>query len=105
LLLKVRRKAKAIGGSYKGSAATGSASYGAYDIGRVLPPGEYYRRKPQGAATGEQTECRHRGNIIGGSHRVLLPGDRRSAATKGTSYGAYDIGRVLPPGEYYRREL
>jgi len=35
---------------------------------------------------------------------VLLSGDRGSAATKGTSYGAYDIGKILPPGEYYRRE-
>jgi len=35
---------------------------------------------------------------------VLLPGDKRSAAIKGTSYGAYDIGKVLPPGEYYKRK-
>jgi len=43
----------------RGSAATGGTSYGAYDIGRVLPPGEHHRRKPQGAA-------------IGGSHRRKL---------------------------------
>jgi len=55
-----RRKAEVInvllpgnaGGGSKGSAATGDTSYGAYDIGRVLPPGEYYRRKPQGVVTG-----------------------------------------------------
>jgi len=49
-----RRRAEAInvlppgnaGGGSKRSAATGDTSYGAYDIGRVLPPGEYYRRKP-----------------------------------------------------------
>jgi len=35
---------------------------------------------------------------------VLPPGDIGNTATKDTSYGAYDIGKVLPPGEYYRRE-
>jgi len=35
---------------------------------------------------------------------VLLPGDKGNAATKGTSYGAYDIGKILLPGEYYRRK-
>jgi len=35
---------------------------------------------------------------------VLSPGDKGSAATKGTSYEAYDIGRVLPPEEYYKRK-
>jgi len=52
LPLGVRRRAEAIGGSHRGSAATESTSYGAYDIGRVLPPGEHHRRKPQGATTG-----------------------------------------------------
>jgi len=55
----------------------------------VLPPGERRRAK---------------------AINVLLPGNagggsKGSAATKGTSYGAYDIGRVLPPGEHYRRKL
>jgi len=36
----------------RGSAATGNTSYGAYDIGGILPSGEYYKRKPQGTATG-----------------------------------------------------
>jgi len=45
-----------------------------------------------------KAECCHRGNIIGESHRVLSPGDRRSAVTKNTSYEAYDISKVLPPG-------
>jgi len=35
----------------RGSAATGGTSYGAYDIGKTLPPGEYYKRKPQGITT------------------------------------------------------
>jgi len=35
---------------------------------------------------------------------VLLPGDKKNIATKGTSYGAYDIGRVLLPGKYYKRK-
>jgi len=35
---------------------------------------------------------------------VLPPGDRGSTATKGTSYGAYDIGGVLSSGEHYRRK-
>jgi len=51
-----------------------------------------------------EAECCHRGNIISGSHRVLLPGDRGSAATEGTSYRAYDRGEVLSSREYYRRK-
>jgi len=27
-------------------------SYGAYNIGEILLPGEYYKREPQGAAIG-----------------------------------------------------
>jgi len=27
-------------------------SYGAYNISKILLPGEYYKRKPQGAVTG-----------------------------------------------------
>jgi len=49
-----RRRAEAInvllsgnaGGGNKGSAVTGDTSYGAYDIGKILLPGEYYKRKP-----------------------------------------------------------
>jgi len=78
----------------------------------VLLPGERYRRK--------QRKCCYWGE---GYRGVLLPGERRraeainvlppgnaggesrgSVATKNTSYGAYDIGRVLPPGEYYKRK-
>jgi len=74
----------------RGSAATGSTSYGAYDIGRVLLPGEYYRRKPQGAVTGGGSrgstatgahatgEYCHRGHIVRGVRW------RRSAAIGGT---------------------
>jgi len=54
-------------------------------------------RMPQGStATG--------GTSQGGSHRVLPPGNKESIATGGTPYGAYDIGKMLPPGEYYKRE-
>jgi len=79
----------------------------------VLPPGERRGRK--------QRECCHWGE---GHRGVLPPGERRraevinvllpgnvgggssgSAAIKGTSYGAYDIDRMLPPGEHYKREL
>jgi len=35
---------------------------------------------------------------------IFLKRERGSVAIKGTSYGAYNIGKVLPPGEYYRRE-
>jgi len=59
------------GVSHRGSTATGGTSYGAYDRGGVLPSGEHYRRKPQGAATG-------------GSHRRKL---LREAGAVGYSYG------------------
>jgi len=55
---------------------------------------------------------------------MLLPGERRKAkainvlppgnagdgnkgniAIKNTSYGAYDISKVLPPGEHHKRKL
>jgi len=57
---KKRRRTKAInvllpgnaGGGNKESTITGDTSYGAYNISRVLPPGKYYKRKPQGIATG-----------------------------------------------------
>jgi len=62
----------------RGSTATGGTSYGAYDEGGVLLSGEYYRRKPQGAATGGESrgstatrahairEYCHRGHIVRG---------------------------------------
>jgi len=40
LLLKIRRRAKVISGNYRGNTAIESTSYGAYDIGEVLPSGE-----------------------------------------------------------------
>jgi len=54
LLSGERRRAKAInvlpsgnaGGGSKGSVVTEGTSYGAYDIGKVLPPEEYYKREP-----------------------------------------------------------
>jgi len=54
----------------------------------VLPPGKRYKAE---------------------AINVLLPGNaeggnRGSAATKDTSYGAYDISRVLLPGKHYKRE-
>jgi len=53
----------------RGNAATGGTSYGAYATGGVLPIKTY--------RTGRtiKAECCHRGNIIGGSHRVLPPGE------------------------------
>jgi len=59
----------------------------------------------------------HRGNIISGSYRVLLPGAKAegvlllgrilqgSTVTGGTSYGVYDKGGMLLSGEYYKRKL
>jgi len=44
------------------------------NIKKVLPLGEYYKRKLQGATTGN------------------------------TSYGAYDIDKVLLSGKYYKRK-
>jgi len=35
---------------------------------------------------------------------VLPPGDKGNITTKGTSYGTYDISKILPPGEYYKRK-
>jgi len=32
-------------------------------------------------------------------------GNKKNTAIKNTSYGAYDINKVLLPGEYYRRKL
>jgi len=90
LPLRVRRRAEAIGGSHRGNTAIKNTSYGAYDIGRMLPPGEYYRRKPQGVVTGGGSkgsiiirayatgEYCHRGHIVRGVRW------RRSAAIGGT---------------------
>jgi len=41
---------------------------------------------------------------------VLLPGNagggsKGSIIIKGTSYGAYNINKILLPGEYYKRKL
>jgi len=41
---------------------------------------------------------------------VLLPGNaeggsKGSIIIKGTSYGAYDINKMLLPGKYYKRKL
>jgi len=100
----------------KKNSATKNTSYGAYDISGMLLPKEYYKREPQGAATGGQREYCHRGNIIGGSHKVLPPGaeaegvlllkrmPQGSTATGGISYGVYDGGGVLLSGEHYRRK-
>jgi len=52
LPLGVRRKAEVIGGNYRGNTTIKNTSYGAYDIDKVLLPGEYYRRKPQNIVTG-----------------------------------------------------
>jgi len=79
----------------------------------VLLPGERYKRK--------QKKYYHWGE---GYREVLLPGERYKAKainvllpgnaggenkgntiTGGTSYEAYDISKILPPGKYYRREL
>jgi len=32
-------------------------------------------------------------------------GKKRNIITKGTLYGAYDINKILLPGEYYKRKL
>jgi len=68
----------------------------------VLLPGEPRRAKAIVLPPRE----RRRAEVI----NVLPPGNaggesRGSTATRRTSYGAYDIGRILPPGKYYRREL
>jgi len=55
----------------------------------MLPPGE--RRKAEAI-------------------NVLLPGNagdgsRENTIIKNTTYEAYNISKVLPPGEHYKREL
>jgi len=35
---------------------------------------------------------------------MLLPGDKKNTAIKNTSYGAYDIGKILLPEKYYKRK-
>jgi len=76
-----------------------------------LPPGVY--------RTGRtiKAKCCHRGNTIGGSHRVLPPGaetegvlllgrmSQGSIVTGGILYGAYDGSGMLPPGEHYCHDL
>jgi len=72
----------------------------------VLPPRNAGDENKGSATTGAKAtgKCYHRENTINGSHRVLLPGNKRNAAIKNISYGAYGKGGVLLSGEYYKRK-
>jgi len=64
-----------------------------------------YHKENAATKTKAIAEYCHRGNTISESHKILSPGNQKNAATKNTSYGAYNINRILPPGKHYRRKL
>jgi len=53
LLLRIRRKAKIINGSYKKITVIKDTSYDTYDISEMPLSKKYYKRKPQNIITGE----------------------------------------------------
>jgi len=63
--------------------------YWGEDYKKMLPPGKRYKTKVINVLLPRNVGDENKGNII----------------TKNTSYEAYDINKVLLPGEYYRREL
>jgi len=75
---------------------------------KVLPPGKHYKRKPQGAATGAKALIESQWVSYGANATIRNPlfsrRGKEVVLPLGTSYGAYDIGRVLPPGKHHRRE-
>jgi len=62
---------------------------------RVLPPKKNFNRKLVGFVRGEYHYTKS----------IIFPKKKEVILPLNTSYEAYDINKILPSGEYYRRKL